>query len=131
RYADAYRRTGRTTDADRELARVEEALKRAIVDPRSNARSLNSLAWYAATSGVALVDALRAADRAATLEPGNAEILDTVAECHYRRGEFAQAIVAGRQALALSPTDAYRKSQLKKFEDAAKHRGKDQEKSDP
>jgi uncharacterized Ntn-hydrolase superfamily protein len=120
RYAAAYRRAGRTADAEREMSRLGETLRRALADPATAAGTLNELAWYACTGDVHLDEALRAAARAAEREPNSTEILDTVAECHYRRGQYQEALAAIRRALVVTPKDEYLKSQEKKFEEAKK-----------
>ena len=55
-----------------------------------------------------------------TLEPKNAEILDTLAEVHYRSGNPAKAIEVESQAAALSPNDQYLKDQINRFKTGTK-----------
>ena len=67
-----------------------------------------------------LEEALKAAERAVQLEPRNTEILDTLAEVHYRSGNPAKAIEVESQALSYSPTDQYLKDQLNRFKSGIK-----------
>jgi uncharacterized Ntn-hydrolase superfamily protein len=118
RYAEMYREAGRTADAERELRRVGEALRRTLDDPDTSASILNGLAWYTCSNGAFLDEGLEAARRAVELEPGSAEILDTLAECRFRRGEIDQALEVINRALQMSPGDSYLESQKSRFEEA-------------
>lgn len=124
RYAEAYARAGRTGDAQRERERVEQTLHHLLADPKAPASALNALAWLACSNGFALDDAMIAADRAAVLDPKHPEVLDTAAECRFRRREFVSAARMERLALALDPDDPHLKSQLAKFEKAARSKPK-------
>jgi len=121
RYAESYERAGRVADAARERARVGEILKRVLADANASASTLNAIAWTACEMGAFEGDALTAATRAAVLDPRNTDILDTIAECHLKRGEFAAALSAIDDALELAPKDASLKDRKKQIEDAAKH----------
>jgi Zn-dependent protease with chaperone function len=81
---------------------------------------LNNLAWLLATcEDERLRDSPRALElalRAAQLEE-SAFILDTLAECYFVNGEFAQAREMGKRALALAKGDrSHYEAQLRKFE---------------
>jgi uncharacterized Ntn-hydrolase superfamily protein len=115
RYAEAYEKAGRKDLAAMERDRVGQALGRALGRTDNDASTLNGLAWVCATNGVHLEEALAAAQRAADLEPKSAEILDTLAEVHYRLGQKEKAIEVETRALALSPDDEYLKGQLARF----------------
>jgi uncharacterized Ntn-hydrolase superfamily protein len=115
RYAEAYEKAGRKDLAAMERDRVGQALGRALERTDNDASTLNGLAWVCATNGVHLEEALAAATRAADLEPRSAEILDTLAEVHYRMGQKEQAIEVETRALSLSPDDEYLKGQLARF----------------
>lgn len=120
RYAEAYEKSGRTALAQMERERVAESLKHALARKDASASTLNGLAWICATNGVHLEEALLAAERAAALEPKSAEILDTLAEVHYRSGNAARAIEVETQALSYSPNDQYLKDQIARFRNAQK-----------
>jgi uncharacterized Ntn-hydrolase superfamily protein len=113
--AEEHAGEGRTELAAAERGYVQEALQRALSAEETDAGSLNSLAWVSATRDLFLDEALRAAERAAELEPQSFEILDTLAEVHWHRGDFAEAVRVGERALGLSPGDGYLKGQLEKF----------------
>lgn len=92
------------------------AFEKALADYRSGTRlypqspkGQNNLAWLIATSAAFKsaafqAEALAAARRAMALEP-DANTLDTLACVRARGGDFAGAIIAQEQALALKPED--------------------------
>jgi Flp pilus assembly protein TadD len=110
----------RAADASRERARIADILRRVNTDPGATAASLNAVAWTAASAGVALDDALKAATKAAVLEPKNTDILDTVAEIQVKRGNFQEALRANQSALDIAPDDPDLKARKKEIEDAAR-----------
>lgn len=116
RYAELYEKAGRKDLAAMERDRVGQALARALTRPDNDASTLNGLAWVCATNNVHLPEALTAAERASALEPKSAEILDTLAETHYRMGAKEKAIEVETKALALNPNDEYLKQQLARFQ---------------
>jgi uncharacterized Ntn-hydrolase superfamily protein len=115
RYAAAYEKAGRKDLAQVERERVGESLARVLGQAGADASTLNGLAWTCATSGVHFEEALRAAEKAVSLEPKNSGILDTLAEVHYRMGHKDQAIETETRALAISPNDEYLKGQLERY----------------
>ncbi len=118
RYAEEYAARGDSTRAAREQDLVGQTLARVLGRGSRDANLLNGLAWYTALAGMHLDEALTAAKLAAEIEPENFEILDTLAEVHFRRGEVAEAIAAGERALALDPESSYLKEQLARFRGA-------------
>jgi uncharacterized Ntn-hydrolase superfamily protein len=72
--------------------------------------------YRTALAGVNLDESLAAATLAVEIEPQNPEILDTLAEVHFRRGEVDQAIAAGERALARDPESTYLQEQLERFQ---------------
>ena len=120
RFAEAYERAGRKDLARIERERVGEALKRALARGENDPSNLNGLAWTCATNEVFLPEALQAAERAASLEPKNTGILDTLAEVHFRMGNAAKAAEVGARALDIEPNDNYLKTQLARFRAGAK-----------
>ena len=120
RYADSYEKAGRTELAKMERERVAESLAHALARKDVDASTLNGLAWICATNNVHLEQAREAAERAVALEPKNAEILDTLAEVHYRSGNAAKAIEVESQALSYSPNDQYLKEQINRFKSGIK-----------
>lgn len=115
RFAMLFEEEGREEAAARERERVGEALVRILQADSADAGMLNSLAWFTATHDIYLPQALIAAERAAALEPENSNILDTLAEVHFRLGDVEQAIEVGTRALEIAPEDAYLQRQLERF----------------
>jgi len=115
RFADWLQAKGDADGARRESERVGLLLLRTVEQPDADAGTLNALAWFAATHDLHLDAALVAAQRAVALEPQDGNILDTLAEVLYRRGEVAKAIEVETRALELRPDDAYLKEQIARF----------------
>ncbi len=120
RYAAAYEKAGKKELARIERERLGESLTHALARKDIDASTLNGLAWICATNDVHLSEALEAAQRAVALEPKSAEILDTLAEVHYRSGNAAKAIEVETQALSYSPNDQYLKDQIARFKGGKK-----------
>ena len=114
-YAAAYEAEGRADMARMERERVGESLKRAVNRRERDASLLNGLAWACATHDIFLSDALKAADRAVSMEPRNVDILDTLAEVHFRMGNAKKAIEVESRAVTIDPKSAYLKEQIQRF----------------
>jgi Flp pilus assembly protein TadD len=52
----------------------------------------------------------------AALEPKSGDILDTLGEVLFRKGQVARAIEVERRAQALDPKNPYLKAQVERFE---------------
>jgi uncharacterized Ntn-hydrolase superfamily protein len=115
RFAGWRQAAGDLAGARREHERVAALLTRTLARPEADAGTLNALAWFAATQDLHLDEALLAAERAATLEPKDSNILDTLAEVHFRMGHVEAAIAVMTRALELSPEDSYLQGQLARF----------------
>jgi len=81
---------------------------------------LNNLAWIIATGDdpgrEALDTALRLAERAvADTDRAEANILDTLAEVHFQRGENDAALAVIEEAMRLDPDEAYYRGQRERF----------------
>jgi thioredoxin-like negative regulator of GroEL len=85
--------------------------------PRSRT-FLNDLAWMSACCGRRLDDALKLSQAAVALDPNDYQMLDTLAEVHFRRGERDRAVELENVAMKLSH-DPYLQRQLKRFQTAA------------
>jgi tetratricopeptide (TPR) repeat protein len=106
--AGALARAGRGEEA---LAAYREAVR---LRPDSVA-TLNGFAWFCATERLGLDEALSAARRAVELSARAAGVLDTLAEVHYARGEYAEAIEVITEAIRIEPRDPYYQKQHEKF----------------
>lgn len=83
-----------------------------------SARFANSLAWTCAIARRDLDEALAHAKRALELAPETAGYLDTLAEVHFARGEYQQAVAVQRRAVAAADDAAVFEERLKRFEAA-------------
>ncbi len=118
RFAERFMADGDEAAARVENERVADLLLRTLDRDDADAGTLNALAWFTATHDLHLEQALVAAERAADLEPGDSNILDTLAEVQFRLEHVAQAIDTIERALELSPGDVYLTSQKERFEAA-------------
>jgi tetratricopeptide (TPR) repeat protein len=104
------------------FAEVQKAYEKSLALRPDQPQVLNNLAWLLATCpDDRLRDpprALELAQRAAELEE-SAFILDTLAESHFANANYAQAVEAGRRALALARGDrSHYEAQLRKYVEA-------------
>jgi uncharacterized Ntn-hydrolase superfamily protein len=114
-YADEYEAAGRQDLAIMERERVGESMRRAIERDEKDASLLNGLAWACATHDIYLADAVKAAERAAQLDPRNVDVLDTLAECYFRAGRAEKAIEVESRAASIDPKSVYLKDQITRF----------------
>ncbi len=115
RFAELREASGDAEGATFEMNRVGRTLAHTLENQDSDAGTLNALAWYCATADVYLDECLVAAERAVKLEPEDSNILDTLAEVHFRMGNIDEALKVIERALALSPDDAYLNEQRSRF----------------
>ena len=118
--AAEYEAAGRADLATLERDRVHDTLVEVLRRGDRDAGLLNGLAWSCAEHDLHLPDALKAAERAAALEPKSGDILDTLAEVHFRMGDVARALEVERRAAALDPKNPYLKGQIERFERTSK-----------
>jgi hypothetical protein len=78
---------------------------------------LNQTAWMCACCDRQLDEAQKAAETNVRLQPNNWQILDTLAEVRFRRGDRTGALALEKQAQTMT-TDPYIARQLKRFETA-------------
>jgi uncharacterized Ntn-hydrolase superfamily protein len=104
---------------DARLASVEKTRIRGIIAAAQaggrGAGTLNGLAWACATHDLFLDEAVALARRAVALDSTNVDILDTLAEALYRRGDAAEAIAVETRAAEIDPKSAYLKNQIARF----------------
>ena len=114
-YARQFEAAGRKDLARMERGRVRDILTAALARDEKDPGMLNGLAWACASNSIFLADALKAAERAVELAPRNVDIIDTLAEVHFRRGEVEKAIEVETRASKIDPASQYLKDQLKRF----------------
>jgi len=119
-YAEEYAAAGRTELAARERDRVAEILRRALARNERDASMLNGLAWACATHDLYLTEATKAAERAASIEPRNVDVLDTLAEIYFRQGNATKAIEVESRAATIDPKSQYLKDQIARFRSASR-----------
>jgi hypothetical protein len=78
---------------------------------------LNQTAWMCACCDRKLDDAQKAAETDVRLQPNNWQVLDTLAEVRFRRGDRSGALALEMQAQSMT-TDPYIAKQLKRFASA-------------
>ena len=115
-YADYYTKNNRPDLAMRERNIVGSMLEQALADSSKDAEFLNDMAWFCATAGLFMPQALEAAKRAVALQPASPNILDTLAEVYFRSEMRDQAIATIQRAIELDPESTYYKDQLKRFQ---------------
>jgi uncharacterized Ntn-hydrolase superfamily protein len=114
--AAEYQAAGRPDLARVERERVHETLLEVLERRERDTGLLNGLAWSCAENDLYLPDALKAAERAAALEPKSTDILDTLAEVHFRMGNVTKALEIERRAAALDPRNPYLQGQIERFQ---------------
>ncbi len=90
----------------------------ALVRYPQSAANRNNYAWLLACANRRLDTVLRHAELAVQLQPQEHTYIDTLAESHFARGEFDEAIDAIERSIALDPPRRYYRNQLKKYQDA-------------
>jgi uncharacterized Ntn-hydrolase superfamily protein len=116
RFADLREAEGDKPGARWERERVGKTLQRCLEREDVDAGTYNALAWSCAINDIYLEDALKAAQRAVDLDPKDSNILDTLAEVHFRLGDAKKAVEVIERALTISPEDAYLSGQLLRFQ---------------
>jgi hypothetical protein len=101
--------------ARKERQRVGDIMRDEQARKPPSADALNVLAWFCAKHDLFLPEALQAAQRAVALSPNNTNILDTLAELHFRMGHRDQAIAIETRALAMEPMGQDFKDHLARF----------------
>ncbi len=111
------------TRADREYARVIHLYRNAIDASPRDPDPRNGLAWFYAERRVNLDEAYRLAQEALSLQPNSWQVLDTLAEIQFARGEAGKALDLAKKALVLDPQNVYLKKQEERFRSAAQGGG--------
>jgi uncharacterized Ntn-hydrolase superfamily protein len=123
RSLEGFRKNKNFAAADREMQRVVTSMNNLLRDKPDDPDVLNNVAWTLATNDIDRVRALELAKRASKLAPSRADILDTIAECHYRLGHFDEAIAIETELATKDPANDRYWKQLQKFKDAKQKSG--------
>jgi uncharacterized Ntn-hydrolase superfamily protein len=123
RLGDQAAAAGDRPKSEQEYSRVVDLYRRGITSFPNDPRLLNGLAWFYVKHRINLDEAFRLAGRAHDLEPKSWQIVDTLAEIHYARGNLVQAHQLALQALNLDPKNPYLRDQAARFQDLVEHQG--------
>ncbi len=107
---------GRKKEAEELFNRVAASLEKLCADYPRSSWGHNTLAWLCACCRRQLDKGLEHADKAVQLSPGNAGLMDTLAEVHFQRGDKAKAIALMKKCVELEPKSAYFRKQLQRLE---------------
>ena len=114
-WAPALDDLGEHTKADEIFDSVHEKLSAICRKYPKSVNYQNDLAWMSACCGRRLDEALKAAETCVQLSPNDYQVLDTLAEVRFRRGERAAAIETEKRAMGMTD-DPYIARQVKRFE---------------
>ena len=128
---DARFRTIEQFKMNRNFVAAEEEMKRVVATLNTEVRNkpddpevLNNIAWTLATHNIDNAQALELAKRAVKLAPGKLNILDTMAECHFRLGHYDEAIAIEAELVTKdAANDTYWK-QLQRFKEGKSKAGR-------
>jgi uncharacterized Ntn-hydrolase superfamily protein len=114
-----YLQAGGEPEMGRALAMLEGYME-AGEDSTRKAAMLNSFAWTIVTGDLDGYDslALELAEQAHALAPDNANIMDTLATCHFAVGNVEEAVEWEQRALEMDPGNAFFIEQLERFRTA-------------
>jgi uncharacterized Ntn-hydrolase superfamily protein len=116
RLGDEALAAGNREKAELEFSRVIRLYRKAMTDAPQNAQYKNALAWFYVQHRVNLDEAFRLAEEARRLDPGNWEIIDTLAQIHFARGQFVKARDHAVKALQMDPGNLYLTAQVERFQ---------------
>jgi tetratricopeptide (TPR) repeat protein len=107
---DPYVSLGHVYSTEGKLLDAEKMLKKAIDNrPENNpgvqARLYNELAWFYADHGMKLDESIEIAQKALSITPDNANLLDTLGWAHYRNGDRDEATKNLARAAAKEPSN--------------------------
>jgi tetratricopeptide (TPR) repeat protein len=117
--------TDHKAEADALYKRVMAKYARLSAEHPQSGPLHNLCAWAAAKCGRDLDTALAHAKAAVQLQPRSTASIDTLAETHFQRHEYTQAIAAMQKCVELEPDDVRHKQQMERFRKAAEGAGHD------
>jgi Flp pilus assembly protein TadD len=109
-------RHGRHNEADGLFQRGLKFYEKFCAEYPQSGVAHNSLAWLAARCRRNLDQALVHAQKAVALAPKDSGFLDTLAEVHFQRGAKDTAVTLMKKCIEVTPTRAYYRDQLRRFE---------------
>ena len=118
RTIDEFNKAGNFRAARVEMERVVSSFNNELRLKPDDPDVLNDIAWQLATHDIDKPRALELAKRAAVLAPTRTDILDTMAECHFRLGHYDEAIAIESNLVSKEPANDQYWKQLQKFKDA-------------
>ena len=77
--------------------------------------AMNRLAWFCSMKINCLDKGIRMSRKSLELSPDNPSYLDTLAELHYKKGEFKKSYEYIKKAILIDPKNIYYRLQFKKF----------------
>ncbi len=116
--AEDFAKAGKTEAARVERERAVSVLERTLAEKPDDPELLNNVAWALATHNMKLDRALELAERAVKLAPEKGHIRDTLAEVHFRKGNFDKAIEIESELVRKEPDNAGYAESLKRFREA-------------
>ncbi len=110
--------------ADGEMKRIVEGFNAELRSRPDDPEVLNRVARALAVNDIDRERALELAKRAVLLAPGRNDLMDTMAECHYRLGHYDEAIAIESDLVSKEPSNDVFWRQLQKFKEAKQKSGK-------
>lgn len=118
RAIDDFNSKRKFTAAEIEKKRMTEGLNNELRSKPDDPESLNRIAWILAINDIDRIRALELSKRAVKLAPTNLDFLNTMAECHYRQGNYDEAIAIESELVGKDPSNEQYWKQLQKFKEA-------------
>jgi uncharacterized Ntn-hydrolase superfamily protein len=116
RLGDEALASGARRKAEQEFARAIRLYRNGIDANPDDARIKNALAWFYVEHLVNLDEAFRLAEEARRLDRSSWEVIDTLAQIHFVRGNVVKARDHSVMALEMSPANSYLESQVERFQ---------------
>ncbi|NNF07397.1 MAG: DUF1028 domain-containing protein [Candidatus Eisenbacteria bacterium] len=118
RLGDAALREGDRERGDMELSRAVQLYRDAIRRWPNDAEAKNGLAWFFVEHRVNLDEAMSLAREAYKISPESWQVLDTLAEIYFTKGQLEQAEKLSTKAVEANPENIYLQQQSLRFRTA-------------
>jgi len=122
RLGDRARDRGDKVGSEREYARAVQLYHQAIEADPTDVASRNGLAWFFVERHMNLIEAQSLAEEAHSIDPGDWQVMDTLAEIYFTRGEVGKAVDMASQAAEAHPDNQYLQQQAARFRQALEQR---------